>query len=111
MAYMPGIVTALSRPRLPILLVLMPGGEGSWMGKQRYRKDHHGILFRHKITSLFPNRITMPRTAFEQNRQGITWSPIFRFRSKQYILSPVGVHEFIETAFGLNVSAPIQFLR
>jgi hypothetical protein len=40
---------------------------------------------------------------FSEKRLGISWSPIFKYKSKEYVLGPNGVYEYEETAFGLEL--------
>jgi hypothetical protein len=61
-------------------------------------------LSQQNYASLFPNRTTQPGTAFERKRLGIQWSPIFKYKSTEYILGPDGVYEYQETAFGVKAT-------
>ena len=58
--------------------------------------------------SLFPARNNAPTSSFSQRRLGISWSPIFKFNSKEYIFGPDGVYEYTETALGLRATLVIR---
>jgi len=71
--------------------------------------DFSRYVFRQEYESIFPNRIIQPRNAYEEKRQGITWSPIFSYKAKQYIFGPDGIYQCYEdTTFGIRVTSPIR---
>ena len=58
--------------------------------------------------SLFPNRNNPPASVYSKKRSGITWSPILKYKSKEYILGPDGVYNYVETVLGLRVTLVLQ---
>ena len=68
------------------------------------RAPSYASLSQQNYAALFPNRNAQPRTEFESKRLGISWSPIFKYKSTEYILGPDGVYEYQETSFGVKAT-------